>query len=218
MVFVLFFSKQIFYDESLNDDLHDMIIQTKKKDDYWEQLQKINDDFYAILEFDNALIVEPVVQTADNEYYLQHSFDHKDNTQGTVFIDSNYTKNDDVMIIYGHNVYYDKKAKFSPLELLFDQEKYEEYGYFDLKYQTHREKYKIFGCLEYDIYSNEFDYQIDRFDDLNMFEEWIGYILKNNVLSPEDDQYLMDDKYVILQTCKKWNDNIRLFVIAKKYK
>lgn len=216
ILFVMYFSIQIYRDVSIYNDVNDMISSYEDYDDHWSKLYEINNDIFAILEFDSGLIIEPVVQTVDNEYYLNHSIDGKENTQGTVFIDSNYAQNDDVKIIYGHNVYYDKNAMFSPLELLFDQKTYEENSCFFLKYQTHQDKYKIFACIEYDIYSNEFDYQIDKFDDVNMFDEWIGYILENNVLSPEDDQYLMDDEYVILQTCKKWNDDIRLLIIAKK--
>lgn len=213
---IIYFSRGIFHDISLNKKVDDLISQYDEINDHWSKLYEINNDLYVILEFDSGIIIEPVVQTVDNEYYLNHSIDGKESSQGTVFIDSNYTQNDDVKIIYGHNVYYDKSAMFSPLELLFDQRTYEENSNFFLKYQTHQEKYKIFACIEYDIYSNEFDYQIDKFDDVNMFDEWIEYILKNNAILPTEDHYSMDDDYVILQTCKKWNDDIRLLIIAKK--
>ena len=68
------------------------------------ELRKRNPDTVAILNVEGTEIDYPVVQTVDNEFYLNHDFDRKYNDAGWVFADFRNTF-DPVKantIIYGH--------------------------------------------------------------------------------------------------------------------
>ena len=211
-IVIFLMSKKIFQEKSEQVKIQETIYNNS----YWENLYLINNDLYAIIQFADNLIYQPVVQFVDNNKYLNNSFFNEYNSQGTIFLDAYYDKEDDIKIIYGHNVYYDSRAMFSPLEKIFKQDEYDKYKYFKLIYQNDIEIYKIFACIEYDIYENNFDYQIDKFLDEKAFDKWLAYLLENNMIVPEKQDYSLNDDYVILQTCKWWDTDKRLLVVAKK--
>lgn len=92
---------------------------TDQNDDYWKyidlpfysvdfkQLLATNPDTVAFLHMDGDKINYPVVQTADNEYYLTHAFDDSVNEAGWVFMDyrSKLSPLSENLIIYGHGRY-----------------------------------------------------------------------------------------------------------------
>ena len=52
-----------------------------------ELLREMNNDYKMWLQIENTDINYPVVQTSDNEYYLNHNFQGEDNISGTIFVD-----------------------------------------------------------------------------------------------------------------------------------
>ena len=69
---------------------------------YWEQ----NRDFKGWLSIDGTQVNYPVVQAADNDYYLRRDFERKDNQHGVPFLDYEVELDpqSDNAIIYGHNM------------------------------------------------------------------------------------------------------------------
>ena len=84
----------------------------------WQLLHAENSDFIAWLDFDSGLISLPVVQGKDNEEYLSRNFDGSPGPQGTVFRHCSAGPDSPNQVLYGHTVYYDSKARFSPLAVL----------------------------------------------------------------------------------------------------
>lgn len=82
-----------------------------EEDDYekvkinFDYLKGINSDTVAWLEVEDTNINYPVVQTADNKYYLKHSYEKDKNSNGWVFADyrNKVDGSDTNLIIYGHN-------------------------------------------------------------------------------------------------------------------
>lgn len=72
---------------------------------YQELLQK-NSDTIGWLSIDGTNIAYPVVQSSDNDYYLNHSFDFQYSTFGWIYADyrNMLDMSDKNLIIYGHNV------------------------------------------------------------------------------------------------------------------
>lgn len=71
-------------------------------------LLSVNEDVIGELKINNINIDYPVLQTVDNDYYLDHDINKKKSVSGWLFMDyradaMNLSKNN---IIYGHNVYY----------------------------------------------------------------------------------------------------------------
>ena len=89
--------------EDPSNDYWDYIKMDMLSVDFNELLQK-NPDTVAWVKVNGTNINYPVVQTSDNEYYLNHSYQKKKNSAGWIFGDyrndfSNFSYN---TIIYGH--------------------------------------------------------------------------------------------------------------------
>lgn len=74
--------------------------------DYLAECKKINLDTIAWLYIPNTNIDFPVMQSQDNEYYLNHSLEKKSSSYGVPFLDYRCSKDfsDFNSIIYGHNI------------------------------------------------------------------------------------------------------------------
>ena len=89
----------------------------EEESDYWyyiklpftdvdiTELKKINADTVGFLSVAGTNINYPVVQTRDNEYYLNHTFKRQRNSAGWVFMDyrNNSDFSDQNTVIYGHS-------------------------------------------------------------------------------------------------------------------
>ncbi len=71
-------------------------------------LLPINQDIVGHLTVNNTNVDYPVVQTKDNDYYLEYDLNRKKTINGWIFMDyrNNSMNMDKNTIIYGHNVYY----------------------------------------------------------------------------------------------------------------
>ena len=71
----------------------------------FSKLKEQNSDTVAWIGLESLNIEYPIVQTKDNEYYLEHSFDKSENTAGWIFADyrNKLDGKDKNIVIYGHN-------------------------------------------------------------------------------------------------------------------
>ncbi|NTU89159.1 MAG: class B sortase [Actinobacteria bacterium] len=86
-------------------------VTVEAEDDYtiqvdWQALLEINPDIVAWIRIPNTNVDYPVVQTTDNDYYLEQTFDGTGNRYGCIFLDyqSSSDFSDLHSIIYGHNM------------------------------------------------------------------------------------------------------------------
>lgn len=72
----------------------------------YEELEKINGEFIGWLYLPVLEISYPMVQGADNEYYLTHTFEKTQNKSGAIFMDSSadVDMTDFNTFVYGHNM------------------------------------------------------------------------------------------------------------------
>src|SRR5699024_10196815 len=72
----------------------------------FDALRAINEDVVAWVYIEDTGINYPVVQGEDNEYYLHHTFERKENFSGAIFMDitchPDFTS--DNSILFGHNL------------------------------------------------------------------------------------------------------------------
>ncbi len=182
----------------------------------WQKLKQENNDFKGFLLFDSGLIETPIVQGQDNDEYLQKSFEGTYDTQGIPFMDANCSSYSSNITVYGHNVYYDSNAKFSPLENLTDVE-------------TFQENRKVFFFLEneireyetvYVLYitrdeAGEFDYAQSSFALNTVKQRWIDFMQNKSLFNNEQEVSIFDN-FLTLQTCRKWNDDEHLLVVCRE--
>lgn len=181
----------------------------------FDALKEENGDLVGYLKFDSGILELPVVQVSDNNYYLRRSFYKEYNEEGVPFMDASCSTNSQNMVIYGHNVYYNDSAMFSPLSFLTDQEKFEESQYFTFYLDGEVRKYKITDVYEIDIYNSNYDFQKTSFSDQDEFDEWYQTAHSKSLIS-SDEALTYVDNFITFQTCKRYYGNSRIIILAKE--
>ncbi|MCH5167728.1 MAG: class B sortase [Erysipelotrichales bacterium] len=162
-----------------------------KDDPYWDYIKMdlINVDFQDLkkqnketvgwIQVNGTNINYPFVQTTDNDFYLNHSFDRKYNGAGWVFMDyrndiSNLDKN---TILYAHSRL--NKTMFGSLKNIFTSGWLNNKDNYVIKLSTEYENtlWQVFSV--YRIPSTN-DYIRVVFNDDNQFIEWTNMILKRS--------------------------------------
>ncbi len=163
----------------------------------FDKLTKVNKDAVAWISVDGTNINYPVVQTSDNDYYLNHSFTRAYSNFGWVFMDfRNDPMNDNNTIFYGHNLV--NKASFGSVSNIFTNKWFKSSNHSivvltnDKKY-----KYKIFSIY----YSKPVvDYlQVDFYGD-SEYTTWLNKLVKKSKKDFKVD-VSKDDKIITLSTC-----------------
>lgn len=138
-------------------------------------LRAINEDIVAWIYIPDTGINYPVVQGEDNEYYLHHTFEKKENFSGAIFMDTtcNSDFSSDNSILFGHNL--KTGEMFGELKKIYDTDYNEKADYREhpviwvVTPDTSME-YQIFAAREISVeqdmdvymvdFGNEEEYQI----------------------------------------------------------
>lgn len=175
-----------------------------------KQLSNENQDTIAYIKVNNTNIKYPIVQTNNNEYYLNHSFDKTKNNAGWVFMDYKNNKNfeDENTILYAHNR--KDKSMFGTLDNLLKIDMTNECPLIYISTINQKMLYKIFS-----VYTIETeDYYIKTTFDSNEKAEWLD-VIKNRNQAQVSNDVNVNDKILTLSTCYN-NDEMRLVVHAKR--
>lgn len=170
-------------------------------------------DFTCWLEFDDGWIEEPVMSSWDN-YYLDHWLDGSMNSQGTVYMETGSSPEDDVQVMYGHCVTYDSSARFTPLLDLSDQREYDRHHEFSVRYESGMVNYIITAVCRYDVYEDTFSITADDFSDEEAYAAYTDWYMQRNLIEPcEVPEY--GDHLLVLVTCNGWIEDERVVVLCK---
>ncbi len=185
-----------------------------------EKLQKDynNKDIIALLNVSNE-IEEPIAQSIDNKYYLNHNLNKEDDKYGTTYMDYRIDLNNSKKIlIFGHSSKY-KDTTFNKLEKYYNKDYYENNKYIKLTTNNDIRTYKIFSVY---IETSDWTYMNLNF---NNDEDWYNHLqkLKSKSLYDTETNITKDDEILILQTCSNKEDYQKykkkyLLIIAKKEK
>ncbi len=174
-----------------------------------------NKDTVGFVRVRNTNIHYPVVQTIDNQYYLNHDFNRKENKAGWIFFDyrSNLKKLGDNTVIYGHARL--DGSLFGSLKNVLTS-----------SWQKNRDNYVIFLSTSkenmvfqiFSIYTIESEgyYITPNFDNPVKKQLWLDTMKKRNI-APIDTEVHTSDKILTLSTCKD-NQGGRVVVHAKLIK
>ena len=205
------FKKQIYIGNN------NLIIDNRKPTKVKElQEENNNKDIVGYLSIPNTNINEPILQSTDNEFYLNHGIDKKKNIIGSTFLDyrvkiNNGKKN----LIYSHNSStFD--VPFKELEKYYNEDFYKNNKYIYLEDEENKVKYQIFSVY---VETSNWDYMKLNFTE----KEWLEHLNKLKSFSWYETgvNVSKDDEILILQTCshhKKYKNykNKYLLIIAKK--
>lgn len=165
----------------------------------FNKLRNTNRDIKAWMMFNRMYVNNPVVQSKDNEYYLNRSFYGKSSELGTIFMDyRNKSFDDKNVVLFGHSTI--DKSMFGSLSDVFkndffDRENADKIYFYDVN--NNLIQYQIFSY--YTIDSEEYYIQT-YFSSDSKFQEWLDTI-KSRSFSNRGIEVTTSDKILTLSTC-----------------
>jgi len=159
-----------------------------------------NEDTVGWLYVNNTYVNYPVVQTGDNEYYLDHSYDHSYNVAGWIFADyradlTNFKRNN---VIYGHGRGADNVMFGSLTNILEDWWYTNEVNhYVKLSTPTKNTVWKVFSV--YTIQAEGY-YLTHNFQSDDAFRAYLNTIVGRSIYNFNTDVNV-NDKVLTLSTC-----------------
>jgi len=185
----------------------------------YKSLYNKNKNLIGWLKIDDTIIDYPVMQTADNEFYLDHDIDQKTDKNGTLFLDAacDITKPSTNYIIYGHNMRSGKM--FGSLSKYKNQEYFETHPYiiFDTIYEE--AVYEVMYVFQSQIYNeDEIVFKYYQFIDADSKEEFDSNMSEMEKLSLYETgvEAVYGDHLLTLSTCDYEEEDGRFVVVAKK--
>lgn len=203
---------------------NEVIINENEKDIYFDymklkfidvdinKLKTFNPDTIGFIKVMGTNINYPFVQTLDNDYYLNRSYDKTYNNAGWIFLDyRNNEFNDKNTIIYGHGRI--NGTMFGSLKDTLKSSWQSNKDNYIIKISTEKENsiWQIFSVYKIATTS---DYLQTTFSD-NEFESFISLIKERSSYNFETN-VTNEDKVLTLSTC--YNDNDKMVVHAKLIK
>ena len=189
--------------------------------DEYKTLYSKNKRLIGWLKIDDTNIDYPVMQTENNEYYLDHNFNQEYDKNGSLFLDCdcNVYPRSTNMIIYGHNM--KSGSMFGNLQ----QYAKESYGkkHSVIEFDTIYEKatYQVMYVFRSQVY-NEDDvvFKYYQFIEANSEEEFNFYMKEMASMSLYDTGVTANfgDSLLTLSTCDSSQTDGRFVVVAKRIK
>ncbi len=187
-----------------------------------KMLLPYNSDIVGWISIQNTKVDYPVVQSEDNDYYLDTGFDHKSNRAGAVFMDYrnvfgfDVSEHSDNIVIYGHNMA--NNSMFGSLRRYRqDFSYYETNQYIELSSNYDRYTYVIFGLVitEGSAAAPWRYWDMEEFANKQEFDDYVATVRQKNLVDIDVDvQY--GDQLLTLSTCYSDADDTRFLVIARK--
>lgn len=185
----------------------------------YKNLYKTNKNLIGWLKIDDTNIDYPVMQTVNNEYYLDHNTKQEKDKNGTLFLDKDcsITRTSTNFIIYGHHM---KSGKmFGDLDHYKEEEFYKKHKTisFDTIYEegTYEVMYVFLSKI---YYEEEVVFKYYQFIDANSEQEFDSYMEEMAQMSLYDTgvtaQY--GDQLLTLSTCDYEQEDGRFVVVAKR--
>ena len=183
----------------------------KMSDIDFSKLREINGQVVSWLIVDGTDINYPIVQAADNEYYLSHDINNMSTINGWTFVDyrNDSNMNDDNTIFYGHNLF--NKTAFGSISNLFTDKWYNTSNHkIIVLTESNKYTYEVFSVYYSAPDSSYLKYNFN--DNGRKQEFFIGLKEKSEVSFSVD--VTSDDRIITLSTCTDDNSG-RKVVHAK---
>lgn len=179
------------------------------KNEEYNRLKEINEDYLFWIFVPNTNINYPVVKPDNNEEYLYKNFKGEENKGGSIFIDSRNTLEDDNIILHGHNM--KDKSMFGTLPNLLKSEFLNDNKNIYIYLENEVLEYEIFSV--YVTHGEDFPYKRNFLD----YEDFYNYIDSAMNKSVQSLRYDDDGKknIITLSTCTNATGDERTIVNAK---
>lgn len=199
--------------------LDDTTVEPREVLEEFQPLLNKNQKLIGWLKIADTNIDYPVMQTSDNEYYLDHNLNQEYDKNGSIFMD----KDCDVLtpstnyILYGHHM--KSGQMFGTLDKYSKESYYEEHPI--IQFDTIYEKgtYQVMYVFRSHVYSEEeIAFKYYQFIDVNSEKEFDSYMQEMAAMSLYDTGVTAEygDQLLTLSTCDYQEKDGRFVVVAKK--
>ena len=185
----------------------------------YEAIYNKNQKLIGWIKIEDTIIDYPVMQTVNNEYYLDHNFNQESDNNGCIFMDyqCDAIRGNDNTILYGHHM---KSGKmFGTLNKYSKQAYYEEHPIIQFDTIYEKGEYQVMYVFRSKVYSEEeVNFKYYQFFDASSEKEYNSYLNEMAELSLYDTGVTASygDKLLTLSTCDYQTDKGRFVVVAKK--
>ena len=178
----------------------------------FDMLKDMNAQAVGWLYCEGTPINYPVVQSADNSYYLNHLYDNQKNSSGARFMDAmnNPELSDANTVIYGHNM--KNGTMFASLQNYDMQSYYEKHPV--MYYMTRDHDYRIDIFASYETSSDSEAFTM-FFDSAQTYSGYLQRIWAKSRIDTSDLPMSEDDNIITLTTCSYSFNNARYVVQGK---
>lgn len=183
------------------------------------ELKERNQDIVAWLSVQALDMSTPVVQGVNNEYYLTHDLDGKENKAGWVFADSRNRFNSEIpdynTIIYGHNR--SDSIIFGKLKVFLKESTYENPDNLYIQFNTEQKAMVFQLCSVYITDQSDWGYFETNLTDVGTRQIVFEAMQEKNQMEPlKDVDFGISDTVLTLSTCHGYaGTSNRLVVHAK---
>ncbi|CEQ29811.1 peptidase C60B [[Clostridium] sordellii] len=196
-----------------NKEIQKIVKDNENIENIDNKLKEINNEYKLWINIPNTKINYPVVQTNNNEYYLNHSFKKENNSGGALFIYDKYNlKNSKNLIIFGHNMRND--SMFGTLSLFKNKEFFKENSFINIIIGDYVYIYKVFGVST--MKADDFDIN-DNFKNKKDLDDYLSNLKKHSD-NWENKDITMDTNLLTLYTCTYEFDDARLILTSELVK
>ena len=188
----------------------------------FESLLKQNKEIKAWMKIEGTNINNPVYQTNNNDYYVEHDMNRQSSRYGALFIDKSAAigkeKNSQNVVIYGHHM--KDGTMFGPLKKYTDINFYKEHPIIDFTTLYRDGQYKVFAVfitntIEAHDNGQIFNYRNHSFASEESFLNFIDDVKKRSIIDT-GVEVLGDDEIITLSTCTYEFEEARLVVMARR--
>ncbi|MBR1692431.1 MAG: class B sortase [Lachnospiraceae bacterium] len=185
----------------------------------YKTLYNKNKNLIGWLKIDDTNIDYPVMQTSDNEYYLDHNINQEYDKNGTLFMDKDcdILKPSTNFIIYGHHM--KSGQMFGNLKKYKSESYYKKHRYIQFDTIYEKGSYEVMYVFNSKIYyEEEITFKYYQFIDALSEQEFNSDMQEMAKLSLYDTgvtaQY--GDQLLTLSTCDYGENDARFVVVAKR--
>ena len=189
--------------------------------DEYKTLYSKNKRLIGWLKIDDTNIDYPVMQTENNEYYLDHNFNQEYDKNGSLFLDCdcNVYPRSTNMIIYGHRM--KSGSMFGNLQQYAKESYGEKHSIIEFDTIYEKATYQVMYVFRSQVY-NEDDvvFKYYQFIEANSEEEFNFYMKEMASMSLYDTGVTANfgDSLLTLSTCDSSQTDGRFVVVAKRIK
>lgn len=176
-------------------------------------LDEMNSDYIGWIDIPGTIIDYPVVQTKDNQFYLDHDFNKDKSPYGTAFLDYQakiYESQN--LVIYAHNM--SDGQMFTDLTKFENEEFFKENSVINFRNKV----YDIFSVNKVNVnrdVGKVIQYTNPDYYDQEYFLNWINEMSQDSLVV-SNIKIVENDRILTLSTCSYEDKNDRFVVFAKE--